>query len=177
MAHAGASGRSRIGNRGGQTKAISVGYPAEYRTLRSDDDLLRRIAEASGGRVLSGRSDLLDRSLPKKRDRKPLWSILTIIGLGLFFLDIVVRRVQFKIPRRALRRKVTVPVDEGVEGHEERRRRPIIGRARAVAPGAKKTGSEPEKDDPEGVSQPPVERSEELRKLIEARKRRRNRGR
>ncbi|MGE4601293.1 MAG: glutamine amidotransferase, partial [Planctomycetota bacterium] len=165
------------GNRGGQTKAISVGYPAEYRTLRSDDDLLRRIAEASGGRVLSGRDDLLDRSLPKKRDRKPLWSILTIIGPGLFFLDIVVRRVQFKIPRRALRRKVTVPVDEGVEGHEERRRRPIIGRARTVAPGAKKTGSEPEIDDPEGVSQPPVERSEELRKLIEARKRRRNRGR
>ncbi len=165
------------GNRGGQTKAISVGYPAEYRTLRSNDDLLRRIAEASGGRILSGSDDLLDRSLPKKRDRKPLWSILAIIGLGLFFFDIVIRRVQFKIPRRGLRREVTVPLDESVEGRKERSRRPIIGRARRVVSGAKKTGSRPEKDDPDGASEEPMERSEELQKLIEARKRRRNRGR
>ncbi|MGE4632559.1 MAG: glutamine amidotransferase [Planctomycetota bacterium] len=164
------------GNSGGQTKAISVGYPSEYRTLRSDDDLLRRIAEASGGRLLSGQDDLLDRSLPRKRDREPLWATLAILGLGLFFFDIVVRRVQFKIPRRGFRRRATVSVDESVEGHKEPPRRPIIGRTRRVTPGTKKTGSQPEKDAPDGVSEEPVERSEELQKLIKARKKRRKRG-
>ena len=164
------------GNRGGQTKAISVGYPAEYRTLRSDEDLLRRIAEASGGRVLSGQEDLLDRSLPKKRDRKPLWVTLALVGLGLFFLDIVTRRVQFQIPRKEMRRKSVDRSDKIVEGKAGPSRRPTIGRSRVVTAKAKKQQLEVEKGATEGAPEEPEERSEDLRKLIEARKKRQKRG-
>ncbi len=164
------------GNRGGQTKAISVGYPAEYRSLRSNADLLRRIAEASGGRVLSGQDDLLDRSLPRKRDREPLWMTLAMIGLGLFFLDIVARRVQFRIPRKESRRRSVDSSDPLPPASEELSRKPAIGPSRTVAAKLRKQQPEEQNEQVEGSSGDPDERSENLRKLIEARKRRRNRG-
>ncbi|MGE4620005.1 MAG: glutamine amidotransferase [Planctomycetota bacterium] len=164
------------GNVGGQTKAIVVGYPAEYRALRSDEELLRQIAEASGGRVLSSEDDLLDRSLPRIMDRKPLWKFLAIIGLGLFFFDIVVRRVQFKIPRLRSRQKSDSSKSKVVDSTGEPQRQPSIGRSRIVKEKTAKPGSNREDEVSKESSDDSASHSEDLRKLIEARKKRQNRG-
>lgn len=164
------------GNRGGQTKAISVGYPAEYRSLKSNDDLLRRIAEASGGRVLSEQGDLLDRALPKKKDREPYWMTLALIGLGLFFLDIVARRVQFRIPQKKARQKSVERSGQPVAGAQEVSRKRSVGRSRKIPAMTGKVRPVDDQDRDDTASEEPEERSEELRKLLEARKRRRKRG-
>jgi uncharacterized membrane protein len=160
------------GNTGGQTKAISVSYPAEYRSLRSDEEMLRRIATASGGRVLTQQDDLLDRSIPRRKDRTPLWPMLAVIGLSLFFIDIVARRVQFQLPAR---RKLEVKPDQVDVTSPALPRRAIAARRmrREEPDGTARPEGEPASPETSGEE---VDRSEDLKKLIEARRKRRKRS-
>jgi Mg-chelatase subunit ChlD len=69
----------------------------EYRRLSSDDRTLRRIAEASGGRVLSPGSReerLFDRAGVKpRRTPSPLWPVLLWWTLAVFLVDVGTRRI------------------------------------------------------------------------------------
>jgi uncharacterized membrane protein len=70
----------------------------EYRSLRSNPDLLHRLASATGGRVLDPANpaavNLFDRTgVEPTRASSPLWRTLMIAALVLLLLDIGTRRV------------------------------------------------------------------------------------
>jgi uncharacterized membrane protein len=70
----------------------------EYRSLRSNPDLLHRLAAATAGRVLDPAqplaANLFDRSgIEPTRASSPLWRALMIAALVLFLLDVGTRRV------------------------------------------------------------------------------------
>lgn len=71
---------------------------AEYRRLSSNEDAIRRLAAAGGGRVLSldrpGEAALFSRAgLRPATAREPLWRWLLVVGIGLYLLDVASRRV------------------------------------------------------------------------------------
>lgn len=79
---------------GGASRALGP----ELGHLRSDIAPLRRIAEATGGRVLSLRSpeaaDLFSRrDVEPQRASTPLWPVLLMWGLAVFLFDVGTRRV------------------------------------------------------------------------------------
>ncbi|MDE0959264.1 MAG: glutamine amidotransferase [Planctomycetota bacterium] len=161
------------GHIGGQTKSISVGYPAEFRVLQSNEELLKRIAEASGGRILTDADDLLDRSLPQRKDRSPLWHPLAIVGLFLFFFDIVTRRVQLKIP---VLKRSSKPIAKEATDTPPLVRRAIAARRK---PAAQPSSVEPKVDSERQGETPEIadHRSADFQKLIEARRKKRKRDR
>lgn len=83
------------GTNAGLTRTFSVGYPAEFRTLKSDEELLGEIAMESGGRIIDSETDLLKRPDFLSSSQNPLWPILTRWALILFFIDVVIRRIHF----------------------------------------------------------------------------------
>lgn len=101
----------RLGARalGEVTGGASRSLGAELRALRSDVQLLQRIASATGGRVLElGQAaplDLFDHSAVKPvTAASPLWPILLVWTIVVFILDVATRRVAWD---RLLSREVT----------------------------------------------------------------------
>ncbi len=78
----------------------------ERRALTSNTALLRRVADITGGRVLTGSARLdgvFDRAgLPMPVARRSMWLVFAVAGVGLFLVDVAVRRVRIDI--RALPR-------------------------------------------------------------------------
>lgn len=77
---------------------MTIAGGEEFRTLKSNDALLRNIAEATGGRVLSinnpQQADLFDRAdLPPRVTSVPIFLPLMLATLALFVLDVATRRV------------------------------------------------------------------------------------
>ena len=80
--------------------AVSMAYPREFRTSRDNAALMREIAEATGGRVLSSRdlavTDLFERKgLSQPESVRRIWDILAIIAAALLVIDVAVRRLVF----------------------------------------------------------------------------------
>jgi hypothetical protein len=83
---------------GSQTVGASVNYSPEFTASEPNLNLLRRIAESGGGKVL-------DRALPatdnpflhnriKTHQPRDLWELLLKLAVILFVLDVAVRRIQ-----------------------------------------------------------------------------------
>ena len=80
--------------------AVSMAYPREFRTSRDNTALMREIAQATGGRVLSSRdlavTDLFERKgLSQPESVRRIWDILAIIAAALLVIDVAVRRLVF----------------------------------------------------------------------------------
>ncbi|MAB83909.1 MAG: hypothetical protein CMJ24_10830 [Phycisphaerae bacterium] len=78
--------------------AVDRSYSDEYRRQTHNAALLRRVAEVTGGRVLSLDDailpDLFDRTqLDVPRSEQPAWAVLVIIAAGILILDVAVRRL------------------------------------------------------------------------------------
>ncbi|HYE05028.1 MAG TPA: VWA domain-containing protein [Planctomycetota bacterium] len=74
-----------------------VPYSAEYLRFRSDPFLLRRIAERTGGRELTGDEDgaaLYDVPRQRRASSRPIFDLLLVLLACLLPLDVAVRRVQ-----------------------------------------------------------------------------------
>ena len=69
-------------------------YPAEYATLEPDVALLERAAEATGGSTDPEPSALFDPGDETIRAHEDLWPWLIYLALGLFLLDLLLRRVR-----------------------------------------------------------------------------------
>jgi len=85
----------RDGRSYGYSTGLSVPYSPEFRHLSTNEDLLRRIADAASGKVL-GSGDaavVFERNFPPARSSQDLWRYLVEAAAVLFFLDIFVRRV------------------------------------------------------------------------------------
>ncbi|MBI5366530.1 MAG: VWA domain-containing protein, partial [Planctomycetes bacterium] len=81
------------GLKGGAMSGVSVPYAAEYRDLGTNEVLLSRIADATGGRVIEPEDPVFVHDLPPTRIPRETWPVLMALALCLFPLDIFVRRV------------------------------------------------------------------------------------
>ena len=78
--------------------AISIPYSPEYRILSTDHDLLRRVAEAGGGRYHDPppepqEAGFFSRDFPTVREVSDAWRHLLVLAIALFYLDVFIRRV------------------------------------------------------------------------------------
>ena len=89
---------------GGQAKegnvqaAITRPYADEYRELEDNFALLKLLAERTGGRVLDWDPKTANLwshdGLPKPVSLRPIWMTIAMVALGVFLLDVAVRRVR-----------------------------------------------------------------------------------
>ncbi len=109
--------------RGSAQVAVTRAFSEEFRALRTNQPLLREIAEITGGRVLSD-SGALDAATLFARDglRKPIrptpiWLPVALAALSLFLIDVAVRRVRVDLATlRALARRAVDKTDEDRAG-------------------------------------------------------------
>lgn len=85
---------------GGTISRIVVGdSAAEYRFRPTDEALLRSIASATGGTWKPQISALSAAPTDKHSERRPLWPLLTVAALCLWFVDLLLRRVRVFEPK------------------------------------------------------------------------------
>ena len=155
------------GSSANMARTFSVGYPAEYRTLSSDEEFLGSIALESRGRVIDSSTDLLERPEVQNSSQTPLWPLLTRWALVLFFIDVVIRRVHFGPIQK---RKTPVSALDIESEIKEAPRRPRLRGRREIEPDPSKpskTDSDKNANEPEG------EGSENLKALLRAKNRKR----
>ena len=106
---------------GGASQSAS----AEFRSFRSNEPLLERIAELTGGRVLDvtqpGAVELFDRTgMEPSRAALPAWRTLLWLALALVLIDVAARRLAWDalLVRRSVRRATA-----RIEPHERLRGR------------------------------------------------------
>ncbi len=81
-------------------RAWATGYAEEYRTRAADEELLRSIAEVTGGRYDPSPERLAspsDRTVPRTT---PLWPYLLATAAAIFAIDVAVRRLPWPDARR-----------------------------------------------------------------------------
>ena len=69
-------------------------YPTEYRTFEPNEALLASVASLTNGRVDPEVDVLFDADGESIRAHEELWPTLLMIALGLFLLDLLLRRVR-----------------------------------------------------------------------------------
>jgi len=82
-------------------RGLVVGYPDEYRTRPTDHDLLRAIAESTGGTYdpkPAPFSDLSEETVPRTT---PLWPYLLTSAAVIFVVDLAIRRMPRVRPTRS----------------------------------------------------------------------------
>lgn len=102
----------QTGGQGFAITGVNVPYSPEYSEMGSNFALLKKIAGAAGGRILSGdaRVDrVFETVMPPSRLFRPIWERLLIAALMLFMADIVMRKI---IVTRADLRKLRVALLE-----------------------------------------------------------------
>ncbi|HWA13527.1 MAG TPA: VWA domain-containing protein [Burkholderiales bacterium] len=83
-------GRAAISQAG--PREIFYARSDEYRAFPPNMDLLRTLAEQTGGKVAPEIADVFDRQGDESRRSRPLWPWLALLGLLLYLGDIFVRR-------------------------------------------------------------------------------------
>ena len=81
-----------------QSRGLTVGYSDELRIRPTNDDLLRSIAETSGGTFISQPSELSAATNAATVQRPfPLWPWLLTVAIALFAFDVALRRIDFSL--------------------------------------------------------------------------------
>jgi hypothetical protein len=75
------------------TRLVIPDTAAEYRFRAPDRDVLRSIASATGGAV-GATADAIRRTSASQAARRALWPVLVLVALGLWLVDILLRRVR-----------------------------------------------------------------------------------
>ncbi len=76
-----------------QSRGIVIGYPEELRLQPTDETLLRRIAETSGGRYDASPAALFATDGRRARQPVPLWPYLLMAAVAVFLFDVALRRI------------------------------------------------------------------------------------
>ena len=87
------------GGTGVSSRTILPDPAAEYRFRPPDDALLRSIAASTGGSYRPTPSALANAPGDTRARRRPLWPTLVAFALGLWFVDLLLRRVRIFEPR------------------------------------------------------------------------------
>ncbi len=81
--------------------AVTRPFADEYRMLEDNAPLLTQVAELTGGRVLAWKPEQenpwLRDGLTMPVSLRPIWQLLAIIGVGLFLVDVGIRRVRIDV--------------------------------------------------------------------------------
>jgi Ca-activated chloride channel family protein len=81
------------------SRVVAADAVAEYRFRPPDAALLKSLASATGGSWTPAVSALTAAPTDRHSERRPLWPLLTISALGLWFVDLLLRRVRVFEPR------------------------------------------------------------------------------
>jgi Ca-activated chloride channel family protein len=97
---------------------VNVAYPKEFQTVRDNGALLRKVAELTGGRVLTmgdpEAANVFDRTnLPMPASAKRVWDLMAYIAAALLIFDVAVRRL-------AVERGVLQRIGERIFGRTEK---------------------------------------------------------
>ena len=92
------SARSKEGEGAGGliTGGLAISYSPEYKNVRSNEALMRKIADVTGGRTAAVKNDqvnLFDHNLPSGSKPEPLWPRTLALAILLVPLDVFFRRV------------------------------------------------------------------------------------
>ena len=80
-----------------QSRGFVVGYPDELRLRPTNKELLRTIADVSGGRYNPTPADVLDVGDRRAHRSQPLWPLLLTAASVLFLADVALRRIDFSV--------------------------------------------------------------------------------
>lgn len=83
---------------GGASRVIVPDLAAEYRFHPIDEVLLKSMAAATGGAWRPTPQTLASHDGDRRTERRPLWPMLFAIALGLWFADLLLRRVRILEP-------------------------------------------------------------------------------
>jgi uncharacterized membrane protein len=86
----------QTGGQGFIATGIAVPYSPEFRELEYDVDLLARAARAGGGKLLKGdisQDNVFSSDMPPTMSYRSVMEYLLMLGLLVFFIDVVLRRV------------------------------------------------------------------------------------
>jgi hypothetical protein len=78
-----------------QTRGLVVGYPEELRLRPTNQQLLERIAEVSGGQYNPPPAEVFQGRGRTAYRAQPLWPYLLAIALLVFCADVALRRIDF----------------------------------------------------------------------------------
>jgi uncharacterized membrane protein len=76
-----------------QTVGWVMSYSPEYRNTDPDHQALHRLAESTGGRILTEPEESLSHNLPAPAARRPIWTQLLLAAAILLPVDVAVRRL------------------------------------------------------------------------------------
>ena len=79
---------------GAVTRTIVPDPMAEYRFEPPDESLLQAIAAATGGAWRPAPSALSSAAGDRATERRPMWPPLLVLALGLWFMDVLLRRIR-----------------------------------------------------------------------------------
>ncbi len=87
--------------KGSMQAAINRPFADEYRTLEDNEPLLKQVAQMTGGRVLKGDDPAVEKlwlrdGLTMPVALRPVWLWAALIAMGLFLIDVGVRRVRIE---------------------------------------------------------------------------------
>ncbi|MFG0286082.1 MAG: glutamine amidotransferase [Phycisphaerales bacterium JB039] len=88
---------------GSTQAAVNRPFADEFRATQDNAALLRQVAEMTGGRVLEvdpaapGADLWLHEGVDKPVSRRPIWLVAALIALGLFLMDVAIRRVRIDV--------------------------------------------------------------------------------
>lgn len=130
LSYRSAEGKGGPGGAGGVLlSGVSVNQSPELRTLRSQDAVLARIAQRTGGRVLArpfdaDSADFFRREgLMPTASPMPVWDLLIPVLLGLILVDVAARRIAWEWS--AIRRGVVSPIRAFLTPHKVETRQSV----------------------------------------------------
>lgn len=80
-----------------QTRGLVIGYPDELRLRPTNEELLKKVAEVSGGRFNPTAEEVFDIEDRTALRATPLWPLLLMIAAAVFLFDVALRRIDFAL--------------------------------------------------------------------------------
>jgi len=80
-----------------QSRGLTVGYSDELRIRPTNEELLQKVAELSGGRCHPAVDEIFAGTEQAAQRPTPLWPWLLTAALVLLVLDVALRRIDFSL--------------------------------------------------------------------------------
>ncbi|MDZ4861451.1 MAG: glutamine amidotransferase [Candidatus Hydrogenedentes bacterium] len=87
------------GSQGMIPAGLALDYSKEYEYNTTNMPLIEQLASVGGGRVVKPTDNPFEHNLPMSESVTPIWPYLAALGVGLFPVEIFVRRVMFDLSR------------------------------------------------------------------------------